>query len=62
MNGCHELDHLADLAGIEPFYWDIWGNGHEVSPETKRAILTSLGFAVEQRAAVEASVTLSAIL
>jgi 4-alpha-glucanotransferase len=57
MNGCRELDHLADLAGIEPFYWDIWGNGHEVSPETKRAILTSLGFAVQQHAAVEASVT-----
>jgi len=37
MNGCPELDHLADLAGIEPFYWDICGNRNEASPETKRA-------------------------
>ncbi len=56
MNGHQGLDHLADLAGIEPFYWDIWGNSHGVTPETKRAILTSLGIAAKQEAAVEASV------
>jgi 4-alpha-glucanotransferase len=55
MSEDQELDRLADFAGIEPFYWDIWGNRHETSSETKRAILTSLGIETEQDAAVEAS-------
>jgi (1->4)-alpha-D-glucan 1-alpha-D-glucosylmutase len=49
------LDRLAALAGIDPSYWDAWGNHHEVSEETKRSLLQSLGIAEHSDAAVEAS-------
>ncbi|MEO7651971.1 MAG: hypothetical protein ABIZ80_16025, partial [Bryobacteraceae bacterium] len=42
----HALDHAASLCGIEPRFWDIWGNLHVTSPDTKRAILTAMGVAV----------------
>jgi 4-alpha-glucanotransferase len=56
MSDVERLDHLVDLAGIEPFYWDIWGNYHEISEATKRSILASLGIAANDAAAVEASI------
>ncbi len=37
------LDRLASLAGIESGYHDIWGTYHGTLPETKVAILQSLG-------------------
>ncbi len=37
------LDRAADLWGVDPQYWDIWGNRHITPPETKRAILGALG-------------------
>ncbi len=37
------LDRAAELWGIQPDYWDIWGKPHVTPPETKRAILHSLG-------------------
>lgn len=37
------LDKAAALWGIQPEYWDIWGKHHITPPETKRAILRSLG-------------------
>ncbi|AWK89952.1 4-alpha-glucanotransferase [Azospirillum thermophilum] len=39
------LDRLAGLAGIEPFYHDIWGNRRETSDATKRALLRAMGLA-----------------
>jgi 4-alpha-glucanotransferase len=37
------LDKAAETWGIQPDYWDIWGKHHITPPETKRAILQSLG-------------------
>jgi len=37
------VNELASLAGIEPEYYDIWGNLHPVAPGTKKAILTAMG-------------------
>src|SRR3569832_1412742 len=37
------IDQLAKLSGIEPEYYDIFGQRHIVSFETKRAILTAMG-------------------
>lgn len=36
------LDRLADLAGIEPEYWDIWGQRHSIGPRAKRRLLAAL--------------------
>jgi len=44
MNSPNDLDRLADLAGIESEYWDIWGAHHPISEYSKRAILRLLGF------------------
>lgn len=41
----HDLDRLAELAGIEASYQDYYGRQTLVSPATKRAILSALGFA-----------------
>ena len=35
--------HAAEVWGIAPEYWDIWGRRHETPPEIQRAILESLG-------------------
>ena len=37
------LDRAAELWGIQPDYWDIWGKRHITPSDTKRAILHSLG-------------------
>ena len=37
------LAKAAEIWGIQPDYWDIWGKHHVTPPETKRAILHSLG-------------------
>lgn len=39
-----DIDRLAELAGIESGYWDIFGTWHDTPPETKRRFLQSLGF------------------
>ncbi len=43
------LDRAAEPWGIQPDYWDIWGKHHVTSPETKRAILQSLGIATDTK-------------
>jgi 4-alpha-glucanotransferase len=43
MTDLGKLETLAELAGIEPGYWDIWGNRHTVSTAGKRSILGALG-------------------
>ncbi len=50
-----DIDRLADLIGIEPFFHDIWGNRYTVSRETKEALLGALGVAIDGDAAVTAS-------
>ncbi|MGZ8409741.1 MAG: 4-alpha-glucanotransferase, partial [Hyphomicrobium sp.] len=50
------LDCLANMAGLEPQYWDIWGNLHTASDDTKRTVLGAMGIAAEDDAAVEASI------
>ena len=42
MDGLEQLDRLAERAGIESFYWDIWGQQHFATEETKRALLEAL--------------------
>ena len=39
-----DLDRLAELVGIEPFYHDIWGNRREIGPATKRDLVQAMGF------------------
>jgi len=46
------VGELAAAAGIEPVWWDIAGTRHDVSPETKRALLAAMGFAVHSPADV----------
>ncbi|MDA8388471.1 MAG: 4-alpha-glucanotransferase [Nitrospiraceae bacterium] len=41
------VHELARLMGIEPHYFDIWGNRHEVSIETKKALLEAMGLPVK---------------
>ena len=37
-----ELDRLADLAGIQPIWWDVDGGYHKVGADTKRALLAAM--------------------
>lgn len=41
------LDNAAALWGIDPEYWDIWGQLHVTSAETKKAVLQGLGVPAE---------------
>ena len=43
------LDRAAETWGIQPDYWDIWGRHHITQPETKRAILASLGIRADTK-------------
>jgi 4-alpha-glucanotransferase len=52
-----KLDQLARLAGIEEGWWDFFGTWRPVSPETKRAFLTAMGFAVATDDDIAASLT-----
>jgi 4-alpha-glucanotransferase len=49
------LDRLADMAGLEQQYWDIYGTLHKASEDTKRTILSAMGIGAEDDAAAEAS-------
>jgi len=46
------LDQLAELAGIEPGYWDIFGNWHDAGDDVKRTILSALGFPADGKGAI----------
>ncbi len=43
------LDRAAETWGIQPDYWDIWGRHHVTAPETKRAVLQSLGICADTK-------------
>lgn len=49
------LADLAKRAGIEPSYRDTWGNDHQISEVTLRALLRAMGFATNTREEMEAS-------
>lgn len=52
----HELiERLAELAGIQPLYQDIWGHTHHASLETKQALLAAMGIACADEAAARES-------
>ena len=46
-------EDLAALCGIEPDYWDVWGNRHVIGDGTKRSILDAMGFPVDSEADME---------
>jgi 4-alpha-glucanotransferase len=50
------LDRAAEIWGIQPDYWDIWGKHHTTPPETKRAILESLGTPADSTDKLDAAV------
>lgn len=50
-----DIDRLAELVGIEPFYFDIWGNRRDTSRETKCALLAAMGVGVGSEAEVAGS-------
>ena len=50
------LDRLAFLVGIEPSYFDIFGQRHEASIDTKATTLSALGFDVSSIQALQAAV------
>ena len=50
------LDRAAETWGIQPDYWDIWGTRHITLPETKQAILQSLGIRTETKEDLDAAV------
>jgi len=41
------LDRAASSRGIEPGFWDIWGQYHTTGLEAKQAILRAMGFAAD---------------
>ena len=51
------LDRLASRAGIEPSYFDIFGQWHEASFETKASILSAMGFDVSSIQSLGAAIT-----
>lgn len=51
-----ELIHrLAERAGVQPFYHDIWGHSHVASREDKQALLAAMGIACADEAAAQSS-------
>ncbi len=49
------IERLAELAGIQPLYQDIWGHTHYASAETKQALLAAMGIACGDEAAARES-------
>jgi glycogen debranching enzyme GlgX len=56
-----ELDHLADLAGIAPFWWDVEGGYHKVPTDTKQALLAAMRLPARTAADLNDSVARLAI-
>ncbi|VBB68902.1 4-alpha-glucanotransferase (amylomaltase) [invertebrate metagenome] len=43
MDKSETLSRLAELVGIEPVYWDIFGHRNETSEDTKRLMIAAMG-------------------
>lgn len=52
MDQTEALSRLADLVGIEPVFWDIFGKRNEASLETKQALMTGMGMRIESDKAI----------
>lgn len=52
----HALDRAAELWGIQPEYWDIFGRHHPTHPAVKQAILRSMGVEAETQDSIDAAV------
>jgi 4-alpha-glucanotransferase len=50
------IDRLSALVGIEPSYFDIFGERHDTSLETNAAVLSALGFDVSSHLALHAAI------
>ncbi|MBF0269756.1 MAG: 4-alpha-glucanotransferase [Alphaproteobacteria bacterium] len=55
MNDMRDLDRLAQMAGIEPGWWDFFGQWRPVTDETKRHFLKSMGLTADSDAEASAS-------
>ncbi|MFT5392494.1 MAG: hypothetical protein ACI8PT_002692, partial [Gammaproteobacteria bacterium] len=53
MNLSERIAHLGWLAGIHRDYWDIWGQQHQIKPETERQFLQAMGFDLADAHTVE---------
>src|SRR5947208_23807 len=51
------LDRAAAVLGIDPDYWDIWGNHHVTGKEAKQAILGALGVPANTAEELEAALS-----
>jgi 4-alpha-glucanotransferase len=49
------IDRAASAFGIDPGFWDIWGQYHTITAEAKQAILRALGVAADTAEALEHS-------
>jgi len=49
------LNHAAEQCCIEPEFWDIFGNRHVASSETKRAIVEALGIDADSQMKIESA-------
>lgn len=52
-----DIERLAGLVGIEPSYWDVYGNFHESSDETCQTLLAAMGFPAATEAEVADSLS-----
>ena len=50
------LEQLADLVGILPDYYDIWGNHHPASDKTRRGLLEAMAIPAGDSAEVETAI------
>lgn len=49
------LERAGEALGVEPDYYDIWGDYHVVPPEVRRALLEALGVDTDSREALDAA-------
>jgi 4-alpha-glucanotransferase len=52
MSNGASLGRMAELAGVESDYWDIWGNHHHIGDDARRSILAALGYPAGDEAAI----------
>ena len=49
----HLINELAEAMGIMPDFYDIWGNRHDITIETKTGVLRAMGLPVEDEDAMK---------
>ena len=47
-NASHDFDRLAEWHGIQPSFYDVYGNLHAAPPESQLAALQGLGVPIER--------------